>query len=195
MMLFLHSQVKTNLNTEALMRMKRRSSVLWQLGQLGRWGRRRRGKQPGLIRYALSFGNLLDGPQRLIVALDQKSLADLHPVSGGDHLGANAKAGVFNISVELIFTYLQLSALAYEGSKGCDDLIGQMVLIAVELITIFSPFHSVFSQSRDLSCDQQSRELETSVAQTNVRVGDLDDHIRRDASSVALHVRRSRLRI
>ncbi len=147
---------------------------------------RRRGKQPGLIRHALSLGYLFDGPQRLIVALDQESLADLHAVSGGDHFGANAAAGVFDIPVELIFTHLQLAALAYESAKGGDDLIGQIILIAAELIAVFRPLHRVFAQSRYLPRDQQTREFEAGVAQTNVRVGDLDDFVRHDASAVAL---------
>src|SRR5262245_26379379 len=114
--------------------MKRRSSIL-----------RLRREQPRLIRQALGLGYLFDSPQRLIVALDQKPLAGLHAISRGDHLGANASAGVFHITVELVFTHLQLAALAYERAEGGDDLIGQMILIAPELIAVFRPLHRVIA--------------------------------------------------
>src|SRR5262249_32060275 len=107
---FLLSQVKTNLSSEALM--KSSSLIFGQWRRWRLWGLWRRGKQPGLVRYALSLGYFFDGAQGLILAPDQKSLADLNPVSGCDHFGANAAAGVIYISVELIFIHLQFVALA-----------------------------------------------------------------------------------
>src|SRR5262245_41717336 len=69
-----------------------------------------------------------------------------------------------------------------------------MILIAAELVIVFSPLHRVFAEPRDLPRDQQPRELKAGVAKANVRVGNLDDYVRRDASGVALTRRRPTLR-
>src|SRR5262245_38264556 len=61
-----------------------------------------------------------------------------------------------------------------------------MVLIAAELITVFRPVHRVFAEPRDLPRDQQPREFEAGVTQTDILLGDLDYHVRRDAPRIAL---------
>ena len=142
---------------------------------------RRRSKQPGLIRLALRARYFFDGPQRLTIAFDQKSFANLHPVSGGDHFRANAAADVFDTPIELIFTHLQFAPFADESPKGRDHLVIQMILSAAKLIAIFRLLHCKFGESRDLSRDQQPRELEAGVAQMNVRVRDFDRDIRLDS--------------
>src|SRR5262245_21259146 len=115
------------------------------------------------------------------MAMDQKLLSDFYAVSRSDHLGADAAAGVFDIPVELIFTYAQLGALAEKSAKGRHDLIGQMILLSAETVTVFGPLHRVFAESRDPSRDEQSGELEAGVAQTYVCFRYLYDHVRHDA--------------
>src|SRR5262252_1101543 len=94
---------------------------------------RRRGEQPGLVRLMLGARNLLHSAQRLFVAFNQKSFADLHTVGRRNDLRANAPAGIFHIPIEFIFIYLQFTALAEKGAKSRDDLIVQMILSSTKL--------------------------------------------------------------